>query len=70
MREALKAPTPLGWAQISPEFQSQIPKPPASSTTPPATGWFGRLFNKPEPTLFQRCLAVHIIMASQRGALH
>jgi hypothetical protein len=69
MREALKAPTPLGWERPSSEFEGQVPKPPASSTTPPA-GWIGRLFNKPEPTLFQRCLAVHIITASKMGALH
>jgi hypothetical protein len=70
MRETFKGPVPLGWGRISSEFESQVSKPPTSSTTPPTVGWIGRLFHKPEPTLFQRCLAVHIIAASQRGALH
>jgi hypothetical protein len=30
----------------------------------------GRLFRRPEPTIFQRCLAVHIHHASDSGGMH
>lgn len=30
----------------------------------------GRLFHRPEPTIFQRCLAVHIHHASESGGMH
>jgi hypothetical protein len=30
----------------------------------------GRLFRRSEPTIFQRCLAVHIHHASESGGMH
>jgi hypothetical protein len=37
----------------------------------PAQGarWFGALRRKPEPSTYQRCLAVHILFSSPRGGL-
>ena len=69
MREALKAPIapmPLDWEGLSTERVGTAPKPPPVATA----NWIGRLFGRPEPTLYQRCLAVHIISASKFGALH
>jgi hypothetical protein len=33
------------------------------------TSWLGRLFSRPQPTTFQRCLAVHMHFAKNPGAL-
>lgn len=41
--------------------------------TPAATphpSLLGRLFHRPEPTFYQRCLAVHIHFASENSGMH
>jgi hypothetical protein len=36
----------------------------------PARGaWFGRVLVRPQPTAYQRCLAIHIYYAGPRSAL-
>lgn len=35
----------------------------------PTTGWVYRLFARPAPTTFHKCLAVHILAAEERSAL-
>jgi hypothetical protein len=37
--------------------------------TPRQVGLLKRLFGRKTPTLYQRCLAVHILSAGERGAL-
>jgi hypothetical protein len=43
----------------------QVRKQPA----PPPQPLLRRLFSRPEPTTYQRCLAVHLHFASPRGGL-
>jgi hypothetical protein len=53
-----------------------ISLPPAEKTlwakpaATPRSSLMGRLFRRREPTIFQRCLAVHIHHAGQNGAMH
>ncbi len=65
MRESFKALRP-GWEGVAvATVAARLP--PVTASPPPH--WIGRLFNRREPTLFQRCLALHIANASEIGAL-
>ena len=35
-----------------------------------SAGWMHRIFARPEPTTFQKCLAVHMASAAPRSAMH
>jgi hypothetical protein len=36
---------------------------------PARSPWFGRVLVRPQPTTYQRCLAIHIYYAGPRSAL-
>jgi hypothetical protein len=36
---------------------------------PPRSAWLGRVLVRPQPTTYQRCLAIHIYNAGPRSAL-
>ena len=69
MHEPLETTLPGGW-----EGKTSVPmasSPPHKTMLKPSSLWAERwLRRRPQPTLFQRCLALHIINASRTGALH
>ena len=64
MRESLKVVQPGGWEGVAvATIAAKLP--PRAANPPPR--WIGRLLHRREPTLFQRCLALHIANASEIG---
>lgn len=61
--------------KIAPARGALVPRSPEGrneGALTPATrpSLVGRLFRRQEPTIFQRCLAVHIHYASESGGMH
>jgi hypothetical protein len=61
--------TPEGRIPKSLAGSMQISPMPAQGETASSRSWLDRLLRRQEPTIFQRCLAVHIHHAGPQSAL-
>jgi hypothetical protein len=64
MSKSLRTASPASWGSLPWIFERSVIPPQAR---PPKL--ITRLFGRRKPTLFHRCLAVHLISASHPGAL-
>jgi hypothetical protein len=70
--KALVVPLRLQGARRSVDFVAPLHPPvsrPKTAAQPPRNSWIKRLLWRQEPTLYQRCLAVHLHFAGPNSAL-